>query len=71
MEPITHLSWHLTDYPSLYPDAITKESVRKEWDEIISKLIDINIRKKLGGNMGMHRPNDVEVFGNGISLRSA
>lgn len=63
MEPITHF----TDYPSLYPDAITKESIKKELEKFYIK----SIREKLGGNMEIHRPNDMEVFGNGISLRSA
>jgi hypothetical protein len=58
---------HFTDYPSLYAETIRKEYIMKECQDIINKFADDNIRKRLGGNEGIH---NVGTFGNDPSLRS-
>lgn len=68
MEPIIHF----TDYSSLYFEINTTQAVRNERDaELLKQIISDRQRFKMGGNKGVHKPNDAEVFGNGISLRSA
>ena len=64
MEPKTHF----TDYPSLYGQIISYDFITKKMEELAEKLADDNIRKRLGGNEGIH---NVGAFGNGSSLRSA
>jgi len=54
MEPIIHI----VDYPS-FPILNNSELMKKEWKEVIDKLVNMNIRHSLGGNKGIHRPNDV------------
>jgi hypothetical protein len=64
MEPTTHS----TDYPSLYGQIISYDIMTKKMEELAEKLADDNIRKRLGGNEGIH---NVGTFGNDPSLRSA
>jgi hypothetical protein len=64
MEPTTHF----TDYPSLYGQIISYDFMTKKLEELAEKLSNDNIRKRLGGNEGIH---NVGAFGNGSSLRSA
>jgi hypothetical protein len=51
MEPITHF----TDYPSLYPQIISYDFMKKELEEIVEKLVKIKIREGFGGNEGIHK----------------
>jgi hypothetical protein len=64
MEPKTHF----TDYPSLYGQIPSYYFMTKNLEELAEKLADDNIRKRLGGNEGIH---NVGTFGNDPSLRSA
>jgi hypothetical protein len=50
---------------------IDRNTLLTEWKELIDKIINVNIRERMGGNKGIHKPNDVGIFGNGHSLRSA
>lgn len=51
MEPITNF----TDYPSLYPQMISSEYMKKELESLVEKLVKIKIRERLGGNEGIHK----------------
>ena len=51
MEPITHF----TDYPSLYPQIISYDFMKKELESLVEKLVEINLRERLGGNDGIHK----------------
>jgi hypothetical protein len=55
MEPITDF----TDYPSFYPRIISYDFMKKELEEIVEKLVNIKIRENMGGNIVIHKPNDV------------
>jgi hypothetical protein len=59
------------DRNTLFSGILTTDYMKTEWKEIIDKIINVNIRERMGGNKGIHKPNDVEIFGNGHSLRSA
>jgi hypothetical protein len=70
MEPTTHFTDYPSLYgqiPSLYGQIISYDIMTKKMEELAEKLVDINIRKRLGGNEGIH---NVGAFGNGSSLRS-
>jgi hypothetical protein len=71
MEPKTHFTDYPSLYgqiPSLYGQIISYDIMTKKMEELAEKLVDINIRERLGGNEGIH---NVGAFGNDPSLRSA
>jgi hypothetical protein len=33
--------------------------MKTEWKEIIDKIINVNVRERMGGNKGIHKPNNL------------